>query len=268
MMTEKINSFPQVLTIAGTDSGGGAGIMADLKTFQMQKVFGTAVVVAVTAQNTLGVQKSFLLPLEMIDAQFASLAEDFHIRACKTGMLGDAAHVHQVALNLQKYDFGPITIDPVMIAKGGAPLLSQDAVATVKNELLPLADLITPNLPEAETLTGIKAQDQSQYPELAHKLQDMGVKNVLIKGGHANSAEVKDYALFADGTDLWLSSSRIHTERTHGTGDTLAAAITAQLALGQSLPSAIKIAKKYVTKTIKETIQVGHGHGPLNHWAQ
>lgn len=134
--------------------------------------------------------------------------------------------------------------------------------------MLPLADLITPNLPEAETLTGIKVQMQDQYPELAHKLQDMGVKNVLIKGGHASTDQVKDYALFADGSDLWVSSSRIHTERTHGTGDTLAAAITAQLALGQSLPSAIKIAKKYVTKTIKETIQVGHGHGPLNHWAQ
>lgn len=267
-MSTKINSFPQVLTIAGTDSGGGAGIMADLKTFQMQKVFGTAVVVAITAQNTLGVQKSFLLPLDMVDAQFASLAADFKIRACKTGMLGDAAHVRQVALNLEKYDFGPVIIDPVMVAKGGAPLLSKDAVATVKNELLPLANLITPNLPEAEVLTGIKIQSQEQYPDLAQCLQDMGAKNVLIKGGHADSEQVKDYALLENGSNFWVSRPRIDTKRTHGTGDTLAAAITAQLALGQSLVAAIKIAKNYVTKTIEQTIQVGHGHGPLNHWAQ
>lgn len=267
-MTEELNSFPQVLTIAGTDSGGGAGIMADLKTFQMQHVFGTAVVVAVTAQNTLGVQGSFLLPLEMVDAQFASLASDFKIKACKTGMLGDAAHVHQVALNLQKYDFGPVTIDPVMVAKGGAPLLSQDAIATVKNELLPLANLITPNLPEAEALTGIKATSEQEYPQLARSLQKMGVKNVLIKGGHSNAEVVRDYALLADGTDFWVSSPRTHTNRTHGTGDTLAAAITAQLALGHTLSEAIKIGKQYVTKAIEQTIQVGHGHGPLNHWVK
>ncbi|MBA1392424.1 bifunctional hydroxymethylpyrimidine kinase/phosphomethylpyrimidine kinase [Lactobacillus sp. XV13L] len=267
-MEEEINSFPQVLTIAGTDSGGGAGIMADLKTFQMQGVFGTAVVVAVTAQNTLDVQDSFLMPLDLVDAQFASLAADFRIRACKTGMLGDAAHVHQVARNLQKYDFGPVTIDPVMVAKGGAPLLTPDAVATVKEELLPLADLVTPNLPEAETLTGIRATSADQYPELAHALQAMGVKNVLIKGGHATGELVKDYALLADGSSFWVSSPRTHTKRTHGTGDTLAAATTAQLALGHSLTDAIKRATKYVTKTIAQTIQVGHGHGPLNHWAK
>ena len=267
-MAEKTNSFPQVLTIAGTDSGGGAGIMADLKTFQMQHVFGTAVVVAVTAQNTLGVQDSFLLPLEMIDAQFASLAADFNIKACKTGMLGDAAHVHQVALNLQKYDLGPVTIDPVMIAKGGATLLSEDAIATVKDELLPLADLITPNLPEAEALTGIKVTSVQEYPELAKNLQALGVKNVLIKGGHSSAETVRDYALLADGTDFWISSPRTHTQRTHGTGDTLAASITAQLALGHTLTEAIKIGKQYVTKAIQETIQVGHGHGPLNHWVE
>ncbi|WEV70812.1 bifunctional hydroxymethylpyrimidine kinase/phosphomethylpyrimidine kinase [Lactobacillus sp. ESL0785] len=267
-MATKINSFPQVLTIAGTDSGGGAGIMADLKTFQMQGVFGTAVVVAVTAQNTLGVQASHLLPLEMIDAQCASLAADFNIRATKTGMLGDAEHVHQVALNLQKYDFGPITVDPVMVAKGGAHLLSADAVETVKTELLPLANLITPNLPEAQVLTGIKVTNEQQYPNLAHSLQALGVKNVLIKGGHSTDEQVRDFALLEDGSSFWVSSPRTHTKRTHGTGDTLAAAITSQLALGHTLPEAIKLAKQYVTKTIEQTIQVGHGHGPLNHWAK
>ncbi|WEV36934.1 bifunctional hydroxymethylpyrimidine kinase/phosphomethylpyrimidine kinase [Lactobacillus sp. ESL0677] len=267
-MAEEINSFPQVLTIAGTDSGGGAGIMADLKTFQMQGVFGTAVVVAVTAQNTLGVQASHLLPLEMIDKQCASLAADFKIRATKTGMLGDAAHVHQVALNLQKYDFGPVTVDPVMVAKGGAHLLSEDAITTVKKELFPLANLVTPNLPEAQVLTGMTVTSQQQYPDLAHSLQEMGVKNVLIKGGHSTTEEVRDFALLEDGSSFWVSSPRTHTKRTHGTGDTLAAAITAQLALGHDLAAAVKLAKKYVTKTIEQTIQVGHGHGPLNHWAK
>ncbi|WEV43566.1 bifunctional hydroxymethylpyrimidine kinase/phosphomethylpyrimidine kinase [Lactobacillus sp. ESL0684] len=267
-MVEKINSFPQVLTIAGTDSSGGAGVMADLKTFQMQQVFGTAVIVAVTAQNTLGVQATHLLPLEMIDAQCAALADDLDIRACKTGMLGDAEHVHQVAVNLQKYDFGPVTVDPVMVAKGGAQLLSDEAVETVKKELLPLATLVTPNLPEAEVLTGMKITSEQQYPDVAHTLQDMGVKNVIIKGGHMDNEDVRDYTLLADGTSFWTSSKRTHTKRTHGTGDTLAAAITSQLALGQDLTNAIKIAKKYVTATIEHTIQVGHDHGPLNHWAK
>jgi len=142
--------YPQVLTIAGTDSGGGAGIMADLKTMQMRHVFGTAVVVAVTAQNTLGVQDFMALPEKLINEQFASLAADFRIRACKTGMLADEEHVHVVVEALKKYDFGPLTVDPVMIAKGGAPLLADDAIQTVRNELLPLATVVTPNLREAE----------------------------------------------------------------------------------------------------------------------
>ncbi|BDR61151.1 bifunctional hydroxymethylpyrimidine kinase/phosphomethylpyrimidine kinase [Lactobacillus xylocopicola] len=267
-MNDQVNSFPQVLTIAGTDSGGGAGIMADLKTFQMQRVFGTAVVVAVTAQNTLGVQDSYLMPLDMVDEQFAALAADFKIRACKTGMLGDANHVHQVALNLQKYNFGPVTVDPVMVAKGGAPLLEPAAVATVKEELLPLANLVTPNLPEAEVLTGLRAESEAQYPDLAHSLQELGAQNVLIKGGHASHNTVRDYALLSNGSSFWVSSPRKQTERTHGTGDTLAAAITAQLALGHNLQDAIESAKKYVSRTIEQTIQVGHGHGPLNHWAK
>lgn len=268
-MEEQINSFPQVLTLAGTDSGGGAGIMADLKTLQARHVFGTAVVVAVTAQNTLGVQQSFMLPEEMIAAQCASLAADFKIRACKTGMLGDAAHVHYVAQNLQKYDFGPLVVDPVMVAKGGAQLLEDSAIQTVKDELLPLATVITPNLLEAERFVGHQIKTKKAVEAAAQELQQLGVKNVIIKGGHLNQAtqEAADYILFADQTDLWLSAPRIKTNRTHGTGDTLSACLAAELAKGRSLKQAVWTAKNYIQAAIENTIQVGHGHGPLNHWA-
>lgn len=264
-----INDFPQTMTIAGSDSGGGAGMQADLKTMQMRHVFGTTVLVAITAQNTLGVQKAVPLSTELIDAQFKSIADDFNIRACKTGMLADSQRVHAVAQNLQKYDFGPLIVDPVMVAKGGAPLLADDAVQTVIDELLPLAELVTPNLPEAEKLAGMKIANEDDMVVVAKKIQQMGPKNVLVKGGHLLSdSTASDFTLMANGDHFWLSSPRIHTKRTHGTGDTISACITAELAKGRTLEEAIHIAKKYVTATIINTIQVGHGHGPLNHWAK
>lgn len=263
-----MNEFPQVLTIAGTDSGGGAGVMADLKTMQMRHVFGTAVVVAVTAQNTLGVQDFTAMPPKLVDEQCASLATDLKIRACKTGMLADAEHVHCVVENLKRYDFGPLTVDPVMIAKGGAALLAEDAIATVRDELVPLATVVTPNLPEAEKLTATTITDQAGMVRAGHALQRLGAKNVMIKGGHGDDAAMaNDFVLLADGSAFWLAAPRTDTVRTHGTGDTLSACITAELATGHSVADAIKTAKAYVTGTIQETIQVGHGHGPLNHWA-
>jgi len=259
--------YPQVLTIAGTDSGGGAGIMADLKTMQMRHVFGTAVVVAVTAQNTLGVQDFMALPEKLINEQFASLAADFRIRACKTGMLADAEHVHVVVEALKKYDFGPLTVDPVMIAKGGAPLLADDAIQTVRDELLPLATVVTPNLPEAERLTGLEITTTDDMVATGKALQALGAKNVIIKGGHGHDqATAADYVILADGSAFWLSAPWTETVRTHGTGDTLSACLTAELAKGVSMATAIQTAKAYVTAAIKDTIQVGHGHGPLNHW--
>lgn len=266
-MPQQINSFPQVATIAGTDSGGGAGIMADLKTFQARHVFATAVVVAVTAQNTLGVQASKLMPQTLIDAQFQSLAADFQIRACKTGMLGDSNHVRAVAANLKKYDFGPIIVDPVMIAKGGATLLNAEAIHTLKHELVPLATLITPNVPEAQTLTGQKIEKKADFITAAQMLQNLGAQNVLIKGGHLDLPQANDYVLLSDHTGFWLTAPKSATKRTHGTGDTISACITAELAHGADLATAISISKKYVTATIAHSIQVGHGHGPLNHWA-
>jgi len=262
------NEFPQTLTIAGTDSGGGAGVMADLKTMQERNVFSTAVIVAVTAQNTLGVQDFMALPTKLIDEQFASLDADFKIRACKTGMLADAEHVHNVVENLKRYDFGPLTVDPVMIAKGGAALLAEDAVATVRDELIPLADVVTPNLPEAERLTGLTIDTAEQMEAAAVALRDLGAKNVLIKGGHeATPDKASDFVLLDDGRSFWMSVPRIDTVRTHGTGDTLSSCITAELAKGQDFETAIRLGKAYVTSAIAYPIEVGHGHGPLNHWA-
>lgn len=264
-----INQTIQTLTIAGTDSGGGAGVMADIKTMQERHVFAAAVVVAVTAQNTIGVQDFMAMPKKMIDEQFASVAGDLKIRACKTGMLADVATVEAVVENLKKYDLGPLIVDPVMIAKGGARLLSEDAIATVRNELLPLADLLTPNLPEAEELTGTKIETKDQMITAAKKLQELGVKNVIIKGGHQTSSkESSDFVLLESGKSFWVSSPRIDTVRTHGTGDTLSSCITAEIAKGKDMETAIRIGKKYVQATIANGIEVGHGHGPLNHWAK
>ncbi len=262
------NDFPQVLTIAGTDSGGGAGISADFKTMQMRHVFATMVVVAVTAQNTLGVQDALPMPPKLIDEQFASLAADFKIRACKTGMLADIPRVKAVVRNLKKYNFGPLTVDPVMIAKGGAQLLSDDAITVVRDQLLPLADLVTPNLPEAEKLTGMTITTKDEMVMAGKKLQSLGAKNVLVKGGHFHNANAaNDFVLLANGKSFWMKSPRIATHNTHGTGDTISACITAELAKGHTMEEALHIGKDYVEATIRDGINVGHGHGPLNHWA-
>ena len=240
-----INEFPQALSIAGSDSGGGAGMQADLKTMQMRHVFATTVLVAITAQNTLGVQD-----------------------ACKTGMLADTETVETVVANLRQSDFGPLVVDPVMIAKGGAHLLTDEAISTVRTKLLPLADLVTPNLPEAEALAEMTIKNNADMKKAGQRLQALGAKNVLVKGGHFNNQkQASDFVLLADGSSFWMSSPRIDTKRTHGTGDTISACITAELAKGVSMENAIRIGKAYVEATIRDGIQVGHGHGPLNHWA-
>lgn len=262
------NETPQVVTIAGSDSGGGAGIQADLKTFQARHAFGMSIVVALTAQNTLGVQKALAIPTSFIDAQFASLAADFTIKAAKTGMLSDSEHVRCVAENLKKVDFGPLIVDPVMIAKGGHPLLTEEAVRSVKDELLPLAFIVTPNLPEAEVLVGRSLTTKDEIIAAAKELQSLGAKNVIMKGGHGDGDRSADYVLLANGDSFWMSAPRIPTANTHGTGDTFSSCIAAELAKGTELKEAILIAKRFIQGAIKDQIQVGHGHGPTNHWAQ
>lgn len=263
-----VNRTPQVVTIAGSDSGGGAGLQADLKTFQARHVFGMSIVVALTAQNTYGVQASLPIPGGFIDAQFQSLAADFNIRAAKTGMLADREHVEAVVRNLKQVDFGPLIVDPVMVAKGGATLLASEAVVTIKEQLLPLADVVTPNLPEAEILVGKKIVTNADMVRAAHTIQTLGVKHVIIKGGHRQNHKAEDLILLADGTCYWLSAPRIATANTHGTGDTFSACIAAELAKGQPLKAAIMTAKAFLQGAISQGISVGHGHGPTNHWTK
>ncbi|TNH02342.1 bifunctional hydroxymethylpyrimidine kinase/phosphomethylpyrimidine kinase [Testudinibacter sp. TR-2022] len=264
-----MTKIAQALTIAGSDSGGGAGIQADLKTFQMRGVFGTSAITAVTAQNTLGVFDIHPIPPATIQAQLKAIAEDFDIRAFKLGMLGSAETIECVANALQRYKFGQMVLDPVMVAKGGAPLLQQSAVAALKQHLLPLADIITPNLPEAEALTGIKIIDGRSAEQAARTLQQLGAKTVVIKGGHSNnsqSAVCQDW-VFTPQQHFTLVSPRYLTKHTHGTGCTFSACITAELAKGQNAVIAIRLAKQFVTAAISHPLHIGNGHGPTNHWA-
>lgn len=264
----EVNSTPQVVTIAGSDSGGGAGVQADLKTFQNRKAFGMSIIVALTAQNTLGVQNALPIPVDFIDDQFNSLAADFDIKAAKTGMLADNEHVKCVVENLKKVDFGPLVVDPVMIAKGGHALLSDDAIETIKDELLPLATIVTPNLPEAEVLVGYPVISEEEMKQAAKDLQQLGVANVIIKGGHSTSKQARDFILLESGESYWLASPRIDTVKTHGTGDTFSSCIAAELAKGKTIKEAILIGKKFIQGAITEELFVGHGHGPTNHWAE
>ena len=265
-----MSNIPQTLTIAGSDSGGGAGIQADLKTFQMQGVFGTSVIIAVTAQNTLGVFDIHPIPLNTIQAQLEAVKNDFQIASAKIGMLGTADIIECVADFLSHRPFGTLVLDPVMIAKGGAPLLQQQAVSALIQHLLPLADVITPNIPEAEALTGIKISDTASIQQAALDLQKQGAKNVIIKGGHSlnsQSQQCQDWSLLQNGEHLVLESPRFNTPHTHGTGCTFSACLTAGLAKGAPLKSAVKTAKDFITAAISHPLNIGHGHGPTNHWA-
>lgn len=268
MEMNEVNQTPQVVTIAGSDSGGGAGVQADLKTFQARKVFGMNIFVALTAQNTYGVQAVHAVPQEFIQAQFTSLATDFRIRASKTGMLADASTVHTVVESYKTVDFGPLIVDPVMVAKGGHPLLDASAIETIKEELLPIASVCTPNLPEAEAIVGHRIVTMEEMRKAAYYIKNLGVKNIIIKGGHGNLDIVKDFVLLDDGRAFWMQAPRIRTAATHGTGDTFSACITAEVAKGLSFREAIINARAFVQAAISQPIFVGHGHGPTNHWAQ
>lgn len=263
-----MKQVPQVLTIAGVDSGGGAGIQADSKTFHQQEVFATNIVVALTAQNTLGVQQTLGVPLNFVQEQFHSIRQDFNIQAVKTGMLFDAEHTHLISQELSRSNFGPLVVDPVMIAKGGHPLLEDQAIETIKSKLLPLTTLLTPNLPEAERLVGYKLRSLADIVQSARDFQNLGVKNIIIKGGHRTGDTALDYVLLENGHSFQLQAPRIDTNNTHGTGDTYSAAITAQLAKGKNMKSAIVTARQFLQNAIEKDIQIGHGHGPLNHWVR
>ncbi|AQY52246.1 phosphomethylpyrimidine kinase [Listeria weihenstephanensis FSL R9-0317] len=259
--------FPQAVTIAGSDSGGGAGIQADIKTFQERRVFGMSAITAITAQNTKGVQAIHPVPIDILEAQLDALNDDFAISAVKTGMLVDEAHIASVISRLQRFDWGPLIVDPVMIAKGGARLVSNEAIATIRENLLPLATIVTPNIPEAEVIAEMSIESTAQIKKAAKRIQLLGVKTVIIKGGHSeDKAESRDYVLDGE-NEFWLEAKRVKTKQTHGTGCTFSACITAELAKGASTEYAIQTAKKFITSAISQPLNIGHGNGPTNHWA-
>ncbi|UQS82993.1 bifunctional hydroxymethylpyrimidine kinase/phosphomethylpyrimidine kinase [Bombilactobacillus thymidiniphilus] len=262
-----INSFPQVVTIAGSDCDGSAGAQADLKTFQEQQVYGMSILTAAVAGNSYGIFDSVTMTPEFITAQFKTLADDFSIQAFKTGMLSDQATIECVATNIRKYQWSNFVLDPVIITKHQALLLEEAAYQSLIKELVPLATLITPNFYEAQKLTGLHLADKAEIQLAAQKLQQLGAKNVLIKGKHDDNRQeiVEDYVLLADGQEMWLAGNFVATDHTNGTGDTLSACITAQLALGHNMRTSIQIAKLYTQQAIQHQIAVGHQFGPINH---
>ncbi|RTI41463.1 bifunctional hydroxymethylpyrimidine kinase/phosphomethylpyrimidine kinase [Thermus scotoductus] len=252
--------------MAGSDSGGGAGVQADLKTFFRFGVYGASALTLVTAQNTLGVQRVHLLPPELVYAQIQSVAEDLPVHAAKTGALGSGEIVAAVAEAVARFGLRPLVVDPVMVAKGGDPLLAEEAVAALKKRLFPLADLITPNRLEAEALLGRPIRTLEEAKEAAQALLALGPKAVLLKGGHLEGEEAVDLLATREGVQAY-AAPRVATRNTHGTGCTLSAAIAALLALGKPLAEAVAEAKAYLTRALKTAPPLGHGHGPLNHWA-
>lgn len=259
-------TISKALTIAGSDSGGGAGIQADLKTFQELGAYGMSAITAVTAQNTLGVHGVYPVSIEGIVQQIDAIGEDLGTDALKTGMLFSSEVIEAVSERIHHYGWENIVVDPVMIAKGGAKLLQDEAIRALKEKLLPLTSVITPNIPEAEVLTEMKISSLDDRRKAAKQLMGMGAKAVVIKGGHADDKEVID--LFFDGTTCEeLMSPRIETLHTHGTGCTFSAAITAQLANGMSMRDAVLTAKEFIRAAIEDGLGIGGGHGPTNHWA-
>jgi hydroxymethylpyrimidine/phosphomethylpyrimidine kinase len=253
------------LTIAGSDSGGGAGIQADLKTFAAHGVFGTSAITAITAQNTLGVTAWEAVSTPLVIAQIEAVAADIGADAVKTGMLANAGIVRAVAEALERLRLPHLVVDPVMVAKGGDRLLEEAAVTAIRENLLPLAEVVTPNIPEAEVLAGIKITSIDDMREAGRRILELGPRVVLVKGGHLESTESIDVACTADGSEE-LRSPRISSVHTHGTGCTLASAVAANLALGLDHREAIAQAKAYVDGAIRNAPGIGRGHGPLAHF--
>jgi hydroxymethylpyrimidine/phosphomethylpyrimidine kinase len=252
------------LTIAGSDSGGGAGIQADLKTFHQFGVHGTSAIVALTAQNTLGVRAVHAIPEPMVDAQLAALADDLPPDAVKSGMLATAALVRQVAAALKHYRWARYVCDPVMVATSGDRLLDPEAESVIRDTLLPLAMLVTPNLDEAAILTGLPVRTPQEMAIAGRRLVELGAGAALVKGGHLAAQTMTEVLVTRDGVREF-QHSRIDTRSTHGTGCTLSAAITAGLALGHDLTGAVADGLDFVRRAMLTAPALGQGHGPLNH---
>jgi hydroxymethylpyrimidine/phosphomethylpyrimidine kinase len=258
--------LPVALTVAGTDSGGGAGIAADLKTFAAHGVWGTCAVAAVTAQNTVGVSRAEILPAEVVTAQIVAVTDDFAIAATKTGMLGGRDVVAAVAAAVEARNLHPLVVDPVAVATSGAALLSADGLAAVRDRLIPLADLVTPNLAEAAALAGWSNPPATRagMEEVGRAVLALGAAAVLVTGGHLRDAEAADLLLRRDAEARWFAGPRLDSRNTHGTGCVLSAAITARLARGEDLVQAVEGAKEFVTAAIAAGVELGAGPGAVN----
>lgn len=256
----------RALTIAGSDSSGGAGIQADLKTFQELGVYGMSAITAVTAQNTLGVQAVYPLSPEAIVQQIQAVGSDIGVDAVKTGMLFSSEIILAVADAIQAFGWTKVVVDPVMIAKGGAVLLQEEAIRALTEKLLPLTAVVTPNIPEAEKLTGMAILNKMDKEEAARRLSGFGARYVIIKGGHDTGTEAVD-VLFDGRYFIELAGRRIATGHTHGTGCTFSAALAAGLARGLDIESSMRQAKAFIQAAIAEGINIGSGRGPTNHWA-
>ncbi len=255
----------RVLIVAGSDSGGGAGIQADIKTVTMLGGFAATAITALTAQNTLGVHGVHAVPAAFVAQQMRVVLEDIGADAIKTGMLLNAEIIHAIADVLEDYPAMPLILDPVMIAKGGAPLLQSEAMDALRTRLVPRATVLTPNLPEAEHLLGKTISTEDEMVNAAKALQKLGAKAVILKGGHSESQEIVDVLREESGEISTYRTQRIATNNTHGTGCTMASAIATGLAQGMPLPAAAARAHAYVQKAIASAPTIGHGHGPLNH---
>ncbi|CAH0529714.1 Hydroxymethylpyrimidine/phosphomethylpyrimidine kinase [Vibrio hippocampi] len=282
-------STPIVLTIAGSDSGGGAGIQADIKAISATGSYACSAITAITSQNTLGVSAIFPIPLDHVASQIDAIFSDLNVVAVKIGMLADSEIITVVAEKLKQYQPKFIVLDPVMVATSGDLLLEQSAIATLKTELIPLADIITPNLPEAAALTAYSITNgsitngsitdspiadnripktQAEMGQMIEQLRQLGAKAVLLKGGHLEQDENSNDLLVLENDTHLLSAKRHPTQNTHGTGCTLSAAIASYLAQGQALPDAVQSAKQYITQAIQHADQltIGQGHGPVHHF--
>ncbi|WP_171734466.1 bifunctional hydroxymethylpyrimidine kinase/phosphomethylpyrimidine kinase [Vibrio sp. 99-70-13A1] len=260
---------PIVLTIAGSDSGGGAGIQADIKAMSATGSFACSVITAITSQNTQGVSAIFPIPLEHVASQLDAVFTDLNIVAVKVGMLADSEIIKVVAEKIKQYQPKHLVIDPVMVATSGDLLLKESAISTLKNELIPLADIITPNLPEGAALTGKPVpESESDMQGMIEELRALGAKAVLLKGGHLEKDENSNDLLILPSSSSLISAKRCPTKNTHGTGCTLSSAIASFLAQGNELSQAVNLGKQYISEAIAhaDKLQVGQGHGPVNHF--
>ncbi|GBC93759.1 Pyridoxine kinase [bacterium HR15] len=254
----------KAMTIAGSDSGGGAGIQADLKTFAALGVYGTSAITALTAQNTLGVQGVFPVDPDFVGQQIDSIMADIGADAAKTGMLFSEAIIRMVAARVRRWNIRNLVVDPVMVAKSGDRLLREDAIDALRCELLPLALVVTPNLGEASVLAGFPVQDKPAMQEAARAIHALGARWVVVKGGHL--PDCADDLLYDGEQFLWLPGERIDTPHTHGTGCAFSAAIAAFLAKGSEVPEAVRRAKEYLTAGLRAAVPIGAGHSPPHHF--